>query len=541
MTAAPPATLELPLEVVLRASPDVAAFLESLGLTGLPSGLRTDLWLAGLSETVLLDLGLDREQLTTHLRLLLQSAAVPPPAEREAIRTLTLRGGHGKGGERDREELTVRAGEIVCVVGPTGSGKSRLLADIECLAQGDTPSGRHILLNGAEPTVEQRFAPDRKLVAQISQNMNFVVDLTVGAFLAMHAACRQVDPESDVAERIIAVANTLAGERFGADVSLTQLSGGQSRALMIADAALLTASPIVLIDEIENAGIDRRQALDLLVATDKIVLVSTHDPLLALLGHRRVIIRHGRVADVIATNAGEKAVLRQLENIDATLAGLRHKLRQGARIDVPIVWRDEPAATCETECPMPEPGEIPDRLQFLLQRQSCATLGEPAPGADALRLIVQAALRGPDHLRLRPYTFIVAAGEGLNRLGAIMQRAAVAAGKPDDVVRRAPNMPRRAPMVIIVVASPKPHDLVPVFDQQLAAGCTVMTMQMAAQALGFGGIWRSGWFMYDRGLHRDLGLADDEQIVGFLYLGTPQRGLPPVPVVENTDEYIRWL
>jgi nitroreductase len=183
---------------------------------------------------------------------------------------------------------------------------------------------------------------------------------------------------------------------------------------------------------------------------------------------------------------------------------------------------------------MPDPGEIPDRLQFLLQRQSCAALGEPAPGADALRLIVQAAQRGPDHLRLRPYRFIVAAGEGLNRLGAIMQRAAIAAGKPNDVVRR-------APMVIIVVASPKPHDLVPVFDQQLAAGSTVMTMQMAAQALGFGGIWRSGWFMYDRGLHCDLGLADDEQIVGFLYLGTPQRGLPPVPVVENTDEYIRWL
>jgi hypothetical protein len=152
---------------------------------------------------------------------------------------------------------------------------------------------------------------------------------------------------------------------------------------------------------------------------------------------------------------------------------------------------------------MPDPGEIPDRLQFLLHRQSCAALGEPAPGADALRLIFQAALRGPDHLRLRPYAFIVAAGEGLNGLGAIMQRAAIAAGKPDDVVRRAPNMPRRAPMVIIVVASPKPHDLVPVFDQQLAAGCTVMTMQMAAQALGFGGIWRSGWFMYDRGMHRE--------------------------------------
>ena len=68
-----------------------------------------------------------------------------------------------------------------------------------------------------------------------------------------------------------------------------------------------------------------------------------------------------------------------------------------------------------------------------------------------------------------------------------------------------------------------------------------MAMQMAAQALGFGGIWKSGWFMYDRGLHRDLGLADQDQIVGFLYLGTPQRELPPPPKVEDVDDYFRRL
>ena len=62
-------------------------------------------------------------------------------------------------------------------------------------------AGRHAerrgisCLNNAVPTPDQRFAPDCKLVAQLSQNMNFVVDLTVGAFLDMHAACRQIDPE----------------------------------------------------------------------------------------------------------------------------------------------------------------------------------------------------------------------------------------------------------------------------------------------------------------------------------------------------------
>jgi ABC-type lipoprotein export system ATPase subunit len=307
-------------------------------LPALPASTSIETWVGGLSETRLHDMGLDREQLAAHLHLLTDGPGNVPATAKPAIHALTIAGGHGKLGDQEDDSLVVMAGEIVCIVGPTGSGKSRLLADVECLAQGDSPSGRHILLNHAVPTAEQRFAPDSKLVAQLSQNMNFVVDLTVGSFLAMHAACRQIDPDSDVAERIIAVANSLAGDCFGPEVSLTQLSGGQARALMIADAALLSESPIVLIDEIENAGINRRQALDLLVAEDKIVLVSTHDPLLALLGNRRVIIRNGRIADVITTSDAEKAILVQLEAADAAMLGLRERLRRGARIEDPIVW-----------------------------------------------------------------------------------------------------------------------------------------------------------------------------------------------------------
>ena len=76
------------------------------------------------------------------------------------------------------------------------------------------------------------------------------------------------------------VANELAGEKFSIDTKVTQLSGGQSRALMIADTAYMSSSPVILIDEIENAGIDRRQAISILTRKDKIVFMSTHDPLL---------------------------------------------------------------------------------------------------------------------------------------------------------------------------------------------------------------------------------------------------------------------
>lgn len=179
-------------------------------------------------------------------------------------------------------------------------------------------------------------------------------------------------------------------------------------------------------------------------------------------------------------------------------------------------------------------------LSLLLNRRSCHALTEPAPSGEHLDVIFRAALRVPDFLRLRPFRFLVASGAGLDRLGEAMHRAAQAAGKSREAVERAPRMPHRAPMVVTVVASPKPSDMVPVFDQHLSAGCTVMAMQMAAQALGFGGVWRSGWLMHDDGFHRELGLAEGERIVGFLYLGTPRQP-PPPPLAEDYSSLIHWL
>ena len=95
-------------------------------------------------------------------------------------------------------------------------------------------------------------------------------------------------------------------------------------------------------------------------------------------------------------------------------------------------------------------------------------------------------------------------------------------------------------MVITVVAKVQPHNKVPEFEQHLSAGCAVMAMQMAAQAQGFGGMWRSGPLMYSRALHEALGLAEQDQIVGFLYLGTPATALRQPTLVASAD-FVRWL
>lgn len=246
------------------------------------------------------------------------------------INSITILAGTNKSGNAEKfGELKINKSEIVCIVGPTGSGKSRLLADIEWTAQKDTPTKRSIKINDEKPDMKWRFSSSNKLVAQLSQNMNFVMDLTVLEFLTLHAKSRLIENVDNLVSKIIDAANNLAGEKFALDTPITSLSGGQSRALMIADTAILSSSPIILIDEIENAGIDRKKALELLVGEEKIVLMATHDPILALMGNRRIVIKNGGIDKVIETSDEEREMLVELEKMDNVIQNLRSKLRGG--------------------------------------------------------------------------------------------------------------------------------------------------------------------------------------------------------------------
>ena len=250
--------------------------------------------------------------------------------DKEMVDSITIIAGKDKYGNKENfDELIINKSEIVSIVGPTGSGKSRLLADIEWAANKDTPTERIILINGDLPDKSIRFSTSNKLVAQLSQNMNFVMDLSVKEFLELHAKSRMVDNEEEIINKILEAANELAGEKFNLDTPITGLSGGQSRALMIADTAILSTSPIVLIDEIENAGIDRKRALNLLVSEEKIVLMATHDPSLALMADKRIVIKNGGVYKVIETDSEEKSILKDLEKMDKIISEMRTNLRKG--------------------------------------------------------------------------------------------------------------------------------------------------------------------------------------------------------------------
>ncbi len=254
-------------------------------------------------------------------------------SENETKNTITIYPGLYKDGTKEKfDKIEIQKGDIISIVGPTGSGKSRLLADIEWAANMDTPTKRKVLINNRVLEPHERFSASNKLVAQLSQNMNFVMDLSVYEFLDLHASSRMVENKEEMIQKIFAKGNELAGENFAIETPITELSGGQSRALMIADTAILSKAPIILIDEIENAGIDRKKALELLINEDKIVLMSTHDPILALMGDKRLVINNGGIETVIETSEDERSILSDLEKLDKTLMKMRNKLRYGKRL-----------------------------------------------------------------------------------------------------------------------------------------------------------------------------------------------------------------
>ena len=175
----------------------------------------------------------------------------------------------------------------------------------------------------------------------------------------------------------------------------------------------------------------------------------------------------------------------------------------------------------------------PEALDFLLSRRSrpAKLLSAPGPGREELMRLMTAAARVPDHGKLEPWRFIVMAGAGRVRIAAAIRARAEAAGQDADKGALAFE---QAPVVVAVIASPKPSDKIPGVEQFLSAGAVALSLLNAALAAGWGASWMTGWAAYDRALVEGvLGLSPEEAVVGFVYLGScavppPDRPRPDV-------------
>ncbi|MFA4861275.1 ATP-binding cassette domain-containing protein [Methanoregula sp.] len=242
----------------------------------------------------------------------------------------TTRDGKKEGFDR----IVIRPGDTISIVGPTGSGKSAFINDIEVLAQDDTITGRSILVDGSEPPEEMVRDPAKKPIALLTQNTRVIADLTVARFLALHIRARDSEAQQLVS-RTVNLANEFTGEKITEQMRMSALSGGQTRSLLIADAILIGQTPILLLDEIENAGINKERVITCLRRYQKAVIFVTHDPYLALITDRRIIMRNGAVSAVLEPRGHEQEILRTVSGMDLFLWDLREKIRQGDLISEP--------------------------------------------------------------------------------------------------------------------------------------------------------------------------------------------------------------
>ncbi|MBN2618771.1 MAG: ATP-binding cassette domain-containing protein, partial [Spirochaetales bacterium] len=140
------------------------------------------------------ELAINIHQLEENLETFIEQMSEFLSDDDDEVSSITIFPGTDKSGAPEKyESLELKKGEIVCIVGPTGSGKSRLLGDIEWVAQNDTPTKRRVLVNNEVPDSKWRFSISDKLVAQLSQNMNFVMDLSVEEFVTLHAESRMIE------------------------------------------------------------------------------------------------------------------------------------------------------------------------------------------------------------------------------------------------------------------------------------------------------------------------------------------------------------
>jgi nitroreductase len=161
-------------------------------------------------------------------------------------------------------------------------------------------------------------------------------------------------------------------------------------------------------------------------------------------------------------------------------------------------------------------------IDALLQRHSAKALTAPAPDVGALELIFASASAAPDHGRLRPWRFIVIEGDSLGRFGDLLA-AALRRQHPttsEESLQRERQKAFRAPMIVVVAAICTPGGKIPVIEQVLAAGAAAQNVMLAAHALGFNSMWKTGAPAYDEAVKAALGLEQKDAIVGFMYLGT---------------------
>ena len=174
-----------------------------------------------------------------------------------------------------------------------------------------------------------------------------------------------------------------------------------------------------------------------------------------------------------------------------------------------------------------------DALTAITTRASPLKLGEPGPSPAEVKTLLEAAIRAPDHGKLKPWRFLVIEGSARERLGdlwveGLRQREPEA---PELMLQREREKPLRAPVIIVVIARlARDHPKIPAIEQIASAATAAQNLQLAAHALGYGCLWRTGASAYDPVVKAGLGVPAEDEIIGFMYVGSIAAAGPLRPL-----------
>lgn len=149
-------------------------------------------------------------------------------------------------------------------------------------------------------------------------------------------------------------------------------------------------------------------------------------------------------------------------------------------------------------------------------RHSHSSVGDSAPSDEQLRPLIAAAASVADHGALRPWRVIALRGEARARLGHAF---AEAAGLEGHAAEKVAAKPLRAPLLLAIVASPKPSFKVPDWEQEAVASGVAHTLSLLLDEEGWGVIWRTGLHTRSAPVAELHGLTPSEHLLGWLYVG----------------------
>lgn len=167
-----------------------------------------------------------------------------------------------------------------------------------------------------------------------------------------------------------------------------------------------------------------------------------------------------------------------------------------------------------------------EAVNLLLSRESAMKLEAPGPSEEELDRIFESAGRAPDHGKLRPWRFVVIPTDKRAAFGELMARSMLRRmpNASGDALQAERNKAMRAPVIVVVAARVQKAHRIPEIEQIAAASAAAQTIMLAAPAMGYGAMWKTGDVAYDPAARQELGLQAEDEIIGFMYLGTKAGG-----------------